>query len=70
MIVGNSLSASTTPSTWYIDSGASSHMTCVRDMFTMMTETSLDLEVALGEDTMVREWGVRLSFLRGSIWSP
>ena len=57
MIVGHSLSASTTTSTWYIDSGASSHMTCIRDVFTKMTQTGLDLEVVLGDDTMVREVG-------------
>ena len=34
MIVGHSLSATTTSSTWYIDSGASSHMTGDCDMFT------------------------------------
>ena len=36
MIVGHSLSATTTYSTWYIDSGASSHMTGDRDMFAEM----------------------------------
>ena len=45
MIVGHSLSASSTSSTWYIDSGASSHMTSVRDMFTEISETDLELEV-------------------------
>ena len=33
MIVGHSLSATTTSSTWYIDSGASSHMTGDCDVF-------------------------------------
>ena len=57
MIVGHSLSASTTTSTWYINSGASSHMTGTRDGFTEMTETDLDLEVVLGDDTVVRAVG-------------
>ena len=57
MIVGHSLSASTTPSTWYIDSGASRHMTGARDMFTEISETGLELEIVLGDDTMVRAVG-------------
>ena len=57
MIVGHSLSASTTSSTWYIDSGASSHMTGDRDMFSEMSESKLELEVVLGDDTMVRVVG-------------
>ena len=32
MIIGHSLSTSTTSNIWYIDSGASSHMTGVRDI--------------------------------------
>ena len=57
MIVGHSLSASTTSSTWYIDSGASSHMTGDRDMFTEMFESELEMEVVLGDDTVVRVVG-------------
>ena len=57
MIVGHSLSATTTSSTWYIDNGASSHMTGDRDMFTDMLETKLELEVVLGDDTVVRAVG-------------
>ena len=38
MIVGHSLSASTISSTWYVDSGASSHMIGDRDMFTKMSD--------------------------------
>ena len=57
MIVGNPLSATATSSTWYIDSGASSHMTSDRDMFAEMSETDLELEVVLGDDTMVRAVG-------------
>ena len=39
MIVGHSLSASATSSTWYIDSGAWSHMTGDSDMFIEISET-------------------------------
>ena len=51
MIIGHPLSVSTTPSTWYIDSGALGHMTGVRDMFIEISETCLELEVVLGDDT-------------------
>ena len=54
MIVGHSLNATTTSSTWYIDSGASSQMTSDRDMFTEMSESDLEMEVVLGDDTVVR----------------
>ena len=57
MIVGNSLSASTTSSTWYIDSGASSHMTGDQDMFIETSETDLELEIVLGNDRVVRAVG-------------
>ena len=57
MIVGHSLNASTTPSTCYIDSGASIHMTGECDVFAEITETGLDLEVLLGDDTVVRAVG-------------
>ena len=45
LIVGHSLSESTTPSTWYIDSGDSIHMIGARDILTEITKTILDLEV-------------------------
>ena len=41
LIAGHSLSAFATSSTWYIDSGASSHMTGDRDMFAKMLEIDL-----------------------------
>ena len=53
-----------------IDSGASSHMTGARDMFTKMTKTRLDLEVVLGDDTIVRVVGRGTINFRGSPWSP
>ena len=57
MTVGHLLSAITTSSTWYIDSGASSHMTGDRDMFTDMSEIELELEVVLRDDIVVRAVG-------------
>ena len=44
-------------SVWYIDSGASSHMTGVREHFTYLTKSDLDLEVVLGDDTKVKAVG-------------
>ena len=40
MVVRHSLSASTTSSTWYIDSGALSHMIGDREMFVEMSKTN------------------------------
>ena len=57
MIVGHSLSATTTSSTWYINSGASSHMTGDRDMFSKTSKTYLELEVVLGDDIVVSAVG-------------
>ena len=57
MIVGNSLIATTTYSTWYIDGGASSHMIGDRDIFTKVSESDLEMEVVLGDDTVVRAVG-------------
>ena len=57
MIVGHSLSATTSSSTWFIDSGASSHMTGDRDMFSDMSKTDLELEVVLGDVIVVRAVG-------------
>ena len=44
-------------STWYIDSGASSHMTCAREMFPELSQTETDVEVVLGDDSAVRAVG-------------
>ena len=57
MIVGHSLNATTTSSTWYIDSGASSHMTGDQDIFTEVSKSNLEMEVVLGDDTVVRAVG-------------
>ena len=45
---------------WYIDSGASTHMSEVREVFSKMTERDIDVEVELGDDRVVRvvgRWG-------------
>ena len=56
LLTDHSLSASTT-STWYIDSGASSHMTGAREMFFELSLEEIDVEVVLGHDTVVRVAG-------------
>lgn len=52
----HSLSA-TSSIIWYIDSGATNHMTGVREHFTDLFESGLDVEVVLGDDTTVRVVG-------------
>jgi hypothetical protein len=47
----------TTPNIWYIDSGASSHMTGVREHFTDLRDPEVKMEIALGDDTIVRVVG-------------
>ena len=46
-----------TSTTWYIDSGASSHMTGAREVFLELSETGRDVEVVLGDNTVVRAVG-------------
>ncbi len=56
LVVG--LYTSTTPSTvWYIDSGASHHMTGVRGQFSDLIERALDIDVVLGDDHTVSAAG-------------
>jgi hypothetical protein len=63
-----SLSTVETPSSvLYIDSGASSHMSGVREHFTDLTESRVNLEIVLGNDTIVRAVGRgTISFQRES----
>ena len=42
---------------WYIDSGASSHMTGVRENFTDLSEKNIDLDIELGDDSTVKAVG-------------
>jgi hypothetical protein len=53
------LSSSTTSLVvWYIDSGASRHMTGVRSQFSELTERTLETDVVLGDDRTVSAAGV------------
>jgi hypothetical protein len=38
---------------WYVDSGASSHMSGVRDNFTNLIDPEIKLEIVLGDNTIV-----------------
>jgi hypothetical protein len=42
---------------WYIDSGASSHMSGVREHFTDLRDPEIKLEIVLGDDNIVRATG-------------
>jgi hypothetical protein len=42
---------------WYIDSGASSHMTGAREFFTDLSEGDVELDIELGDDSMVKAVG-------------
>jgi hypothetical protein len=44
----------TTPNIWYIGNGASSHMTGVREHFTDLRDPEVRMEIALGDDTIVK----------------
>jgi hypothetical protein len=60
-------SRTTTPDTWYIDSGASRHMTSVREHLTDLTQCG-DTEVVLGDDREVKVAGCgTVSFRRESL---
>jgi hypothetical protein len=60
-------STSVSTSVWYIDSGASSHMTGVREYFTDLSEGDLDLDIELGDDSTVKAVGQgTVSFQRES----
>ena len=43
---------------WYVDSGASRHMTGVREYFSEHSKNDIDIEVVLGGDSVVRAVGV------------
>ena len=56
MLVCHSLRTAST-SVWYIDSGTSKHMTSVSENFTDLTESDVDLDVELGNDSKVKAVG-------------
>ena len=43
---------------WYIDNGASYHMTGAREFFSELAERGLDIEIVLGDKRIVRADGV------------
>ena len=51
------MTVETTPNIWYIDSGASSHMTDVREHFTNLRDPEVKMEITLGDYTIVRVVG-------------
>ena len=53
LLTDHSFNASTT-NTWYIDTGASSHMTGAREMFSELSQEGIDVEVVLGDGTVIR----------------
>jgi hypothetical protein len=60
-------STSATTNMWYIDNGASSHMTGVRVYFTDLIEGDVDLDIELGDDSTVKAVGRgTISFQRES----
>ena len=56
-LMSNQLASASTTGIWYIDSGASSHMTGIRQYFLDLTETRLDLKVVPGDDSPVKVVG-------------
>jgi hypothetical protein len=61
-------SVETTPSIWYIDSGASSHMTGVREHFSDLRDIEVRIEISLGDDRVVRVAGIgTVTFQRDSL---
>eukprot|EP00253_Pinus_taeda_P032436 PITA_32436 len=51
-------SRSTSSNVWYIDSGASRHMTSAQEFFSELAERALDIEIVLGDDRTMRVVGV------------
>jgi hypothetical protein len=57
-----------TPSILYIDSGASSHMTGIRENFSDLRDTEVRIEISLGDDRVFKVAGVgTVSFQRDSM---
>ena len=52
-------SCSGTSRVWYIDSGASTHMSGVRECFSELNERGVDVEVELGDDGNCQSYGER-----------
>ena len=43
---------------WYVDSGASRHMTGAKDQFTQFSDRRINLEIELGDESIVRAVGI------------
>lgn len=55
-----------TSGTWYIDSGASCHMTGVREIFTNLAERNMHLDIELGDNATYSTVGLgTIAFKRG-----
>ena len=65
----HSYSASTS-STWYIDSGTSSHMTGAQEMFSELSQADTDVEVVLGDDSVVSAVGHGIITFQRESMSP
>jgi hypothetical protein len=60
-----------TPSSiWYVDSGASSHMSGVREHFTNLRDPEIKLEIVLGDNTIVRATGHSTISFQGELMPP
>jgi hypothetical protein len=57
-LVAGSSSSTSSSVVWYIDSGASRHMTGVRSQFSELTERTLETDVVLGDDRTVSAAGL------------
>jgi hypothetical protein len=55
---------------WYIDSGASSHMSGVREHFTDLRDPEIRLEIVLGDNTIVRAAGRGTVSFQRELMSP
>ena len=55
-----STSTSVAPSShiWYVDSGASRHMTGAKDQFTQFSDRRINLEIEFGDESIVRAVGI------------
>ena len=67
-----STSTSLAPSSriWYVDSGASRHMTGNKAQFTQFSDRSINLEIELGDESIVRAVGIGTISFRGSLYLP
>lgn len=53
--INSTSSRITTSVVWYIDNGASRHITGVRELFSELAKRALDIEIVLGDDRIVRD---------------